>query len=307
VLKISHIKLIFVLSLFFCAASCKTKKEIAVATPIKEIDVKSAAYLLEKMYQNEARFETLSGKFSAEVTADGTTSSFKATLRIRKDSLIWISISPALGIEVARVIITKDSLKYMNRINASYFEGDHSYLSGLLNTEVDYSLFEAIFVGNSIEKFSAEDFRVIQEKNRILLSTHKKRLVKRNIKQQEKIERLEKKEKTEKAEKIEEKEKAGILASTAGKDSASYVQAIWLNENSYKIEEYRYRDVMPDKLLHIYYNNFLQVDSIMLPHEIKITLSGPQNGRVKINFSKIALNTDLSFPYTVPEKYERIN
>ncbi|MBK8414658.1 MAG: DUF4292 domain-containing protein [Bacteroidetes bacterium] len=35
-------------------------------------------------------------------------------LRIKTDSLTWISKSPLLGIEVARVMITRDSVKFMD-------------------------------------------------------------------------------------------------------------------------------------------------------------------------------------------------
>lgn len=285
--------------------SCTTKKQTVVTTPIKEIDTKSPAYLLEKMFQNETRFETISAKFAAELNTGGNNTAFKTSLRIRKDSAIWMSISPALGIEVARVLITKDSVFFINRINSTYFAGDFAYFSNLLNTEVDYELLEALLVGNPIEKFSPEDFIVFQEKNQIVLSTHKKRLVKKTLNKQERVEKLEKKDKLEKAERIESKEK-NIITKATPADTSAYVQTIWLNADNYKIEEYRYRDINPDKLLHIFYSNFQNVSNHLIPHELKLILSGRQSAKLNISFSKITLNGEVSFPYTVPEKYEPI-
>lgn len=285
--------------------SCKTKKETAIVTTVKEIDTKSPSYLLEKMYQNESRFETMSAKFSADLNTAGNNTSFKTTLRIRKDSAIWMSVSPALGIEVARVLITKDSVFFMNRINGTYFAGDFTYFSNLLNTEVDYPLLEALLVGNAIERFTAEDFMVFQERNQLVLSTHKKRLIKKTLQKQERAEKMERKEKPERAEKLEAKEK-NIITKTAPTDTAVYVQNIWLNADTYKIEEYRYRDINPDKLLHIFYSNFNTVEGNSIPHDIKLMLSGGQAARLGISYSKITLNGEVTFPYTVPEKYEQI-
>jgi hypothetical protein len=303
VYKNSNIVLFFLLT--FLVFSCKTKKEIVTTPTVNEIDTKSPAYLLDKIYQNETRFETLSAKFSADLKTGGNNTAFKASLRIRKDSAIWMSISPALGIEVARVLITKDSVFFMNRINGTYFEGDFSYFSNLLNTEVDYPLLEALLVGNAIERFDAKEFIVFQEKNQMVLSTHKKRLVKKTLHKQERVEKLERKEKLEKAEKIEEKEK-NIITKTAPYDTAIYVQTIWIDNQTYKIEEYRYRDINPDKLLHVFYSNFLTVGENSIPQEIKVVLNGAQTAILNITYSKITLNGEVTFPYTVPEKYEKI-
>ncbi len=294
-----------IVTLWFSVFSCKSKKEIIGATSVKDVDTKSPAYLLDKMYQNETRFDTFSAKFSADIQTAANNVSFKTTLRIKKDSAIWMSISPVLGIEVARVLITKDSVFFMNRINGTYFAGDYSYFSNLLNTEVDYQLLEAVLIGNPIEKFSPEDFIVFHEKNQIVLSTHKKRLVKKTLQKQERAEKMERKEKTEKAEKIEAKEKNIITKATLN-DTSAYVQNIWLNEETFKIEEYRYRDVNPDKLLHIFYSNFTNIDGNNIPHEIKLVISGGQAAKLTITYSKITLNTEITFPYTVPEKYEQI-
>ena len=71
--------------------------------------------------------------FSARVNVDATIDkenrSFNANLRICKDSAIWMSISPALGIEVARVLIDKDSVRFINRLNSTYFKGGFAYLN----------------------------------------------------------------------------------------------------------------------------------------------------------------------------------
>jgi hypothetical protein len=41
-------------------------------------------------------------------------------LKIKKDSLLWLTVSPALGIEVMRLQITRDSFQVLDRVNNRY-------------------------------------------------------------------------------------------------------------------------------------------------------------------------------------------
>ena len=40
----------------------------------------------------------------------GQTGTFTLNVRMARDSVIWMSISPALGVEAARVLLTPDSV-----------------------------------------------------------------------------------------------------------------------------------------------------------------------------------------------------
>src|SRR5210317_1349834 len=44
-----------------------------------------------------------------------------ANVRIKKDSLIWISISPSIGIEATRMMISKDTAIIINRMDKEYY------------------------------------------------------------------------------------------------------------------------------------------------------------------------------------------
>ena len=76
--------------------------------------------------------------------------SFKTHLRIRKDSVIWMSIT-SIGIEAARVIITQDSVKLIDRLKKQYFLGDFKYINQLLGADLDYQMLEALLIGNSLD------------------------------------------------------------------------------------------------------------------------------------------------------------
>src|ERR1700740_1299800 len=110
--------LVFALATFFVA--CKGKKKIqkqetqVVAAPDStnsdkcKLDFKSGKVLANHVEENELDFKYVAAKLNCELTLDNEDHSFNVSLRCRKDSVIWMSISK-LGIPAARAIITKDS------------------------------------------------------------------------------------------------------------------------------------------------------------------------------------------------------
>jgi len=68
-------------------------------------------------------------------------------LRIRKDSLIWLSVS-GVGIEAARALITRDSIVVLDRIHREYAIYDYNTLSQRFNFRLTYELLQSLIVGN---------------------------------------------------------------------------------------------------------------------------------------------------------------
>lgn len=69
------------------------------------------------------------------------------TIRIQQDSLIWVSVSK-LGIEAARVLITRDSILILDKINRAYAVADFATLSRQFSFSLSYPLLQALLVGN---------------------------------------------------------------------------------------------------------------------------------------------------------------
>ncbi len=62
----------------------------------------------------------LSGKAELKAEAGGSTMNLTAFFRMKSDSVIWLSISPGLGITAVRAIITRDSVRMLNFIEKYY-------------------------------------------------------------------------------------------------------------------------------------------------------------------------------------------
>ena len=71
-----------------------------------------------------------------------------ASIRIKKDSLIWFSVSPSIGIEATRVMITKDTAIVINRMDKEYYIFNFEEISRYFNFKIDFDLIQAILLGN---------------------------------------------------------------------------------------------------------------------------------------------------------------
>src|SRR5690554_5290997 len=174
-----------VLATLFAFSACKKQKDVLR----KGIDSKSTEYLIQQVKKNEVNFNSISTKADFKVITKDKTQSFKANIRIQKDSAIWISITPLLGIEVARVLITQDSVKVINRLTKEYFIGDFSYLHKRFNIDLEYEVIQAILVGNSIPFETGEGTRFTKDKSDYYLGNMKKRKARKVDDNPQKVER----------------------------------------------------------------------------------------------------------------------
>jgi len=85
----------------------------------------SPTEVLEQCLATRLQWPGLSMKVDATVRTDSLDQSFTATVRMVPDSAVWMSLSPALGVEVARLLLTHDSLFVLSKIpgNRWYYAG----------------------------------------------------------------------------------------------------------------------------------------------------------------------------------------
>ena len=93
-------------------------------------------------------FEYFSSKTKIKFENSQDKFRFTANIRMKKDSLIWFSLSPGVGIEVARGLITKDSLIFIDRINKNVVRLNFETLSQQFGFKLDYPLLESMVIGN---------------------------------------------------------------------------------------------------------------------------------------------------------------
>jgi hypothetical protein len=275
--------LILVLIAPSCVTKIKIKKDVKKVN-IQEIqlpkdDSKTAIQLNALVKNNELKFNTFSAKIETEAIIDETKNSFISNVRIKKDSAIWISISPAMGIEALRVLLTTDTVLFIDRINHKYFAGNYSYLNKLLNTEVDYEMLQNLLVGNAIDYYQDERLTVTRD----LLN---KLYVLSSIKKRTKIKKVLK-------DAIEHTEPIEIL---------------WIIPDKYKVNKIYLEDVYNKRTFQVTYDGFYSIDSLqILPSKANYEIRAKKNIFVELNYVRISINEKLEFPFKIPEKYEMLN
>lgn len=126
------------IGLFSCS------KKISDITLVSDISI--------NFYINEFQFDYFILKSKINLVDDGKKQNATVLFRIKKDSIIWFNISGSLGIQGVRGILTKDSVKILNRVEKEYSEYDYNELSKLFKFNLSYDLIEAIIVGNPPRK-----------------------------------------------------------------------------------------------------------------------------------------------------------
>lgn len=146
--------------------SCRPKKEIVKAPAVTEnapiADKKSEN--LASLKSKDLDFNTLSLKGKAQLNVDGQENGVTLNVRMKKNETIWFNIT-ALGgaLEVARGIITPDSLFLMNRQQRSVLKKPFSYIYDYTNKQVNFGWLQSILTGNTIKEFMIEKSNLKQE------------------------------------------------------------------------------------------------------------------------------------------------
>lgn len=143
------------LCLVFLFSACK-KQMVPVSAPA---DAGTSAAVSARNLD----FKSFSARGKMHLEEDnGNKISSNLSLRIGKDSLIWVSVVPALGIEVARLRITPDSLFLVNRLNKTYFAGDYALIRENFKVDIDFAMVQAILLGNYLPGEAGQE-KVITE------------------------------------------------------------------------------------------------------------------------------------------------
>ncbi|OOQ58460.1 DUF4292 domain-containing protein [Mucilaginibacter pedocola] len=145
---------IALLALLVTAASCKSKKLVEVQRPTKDstatVKPNNVAEKLAVIRSKQITFNTFSGKAKAKLAVNGDENDCTLNIRINRDQKIWISITAIAGLEVARALITPDSIQVVNRFQNIYLKKPFSYVHRYAGSQVNFKTIQSLLLGNAI-------------------------------------------------------------------------------------------------------------------------------------------------------------
>ena len=189
-----------------------------------------------------------------------------ANIRIKKDSIIWFSVTPGFGIEAARGMVTQDSLFLMNKLEKNYYAYSFPELSQKLNVNLNYDVFQAALLGDMLKPIDRRD-RVDRQENEILI--------------------------------MQEEPRFNILN--------------YISKANLKLNKVILQDKGSTNALTLNYDDFKQLGENVLPYSS--TISAQYQDKQDLKTTTVAFkhnkaefsDSALSFPFDIPDKYDRKN
>lgn len=266
-------RFLFILFISLGFIACKNTQRASR----KPLEGEKTKFLLEQMEATQLQFKTLSAKAGISFFVNDSKTSFNVNLRMKQDSAIWISITPLLGIEMARVLITKDSVKVIDRLDKVYFIGDFDYINKKFNIDLEFDVLQSLLVGNKIIFEEEDDLKFGIDKELYYLGNLKKRKARKVDDNPQKIER-----------KNEE------------------LISIWLNPETYKITDLILTDLTADRFIKGEYSEHQTINGQLFPMKLDFSIQSENPSKVVVEYSRVSLDEELNFPFNISERYEQI-
>ena len=260
-LPVAHCSLL--IAIIFILCSCSTNKSTS------NLRTLSANHIIREVEDNRFEFDNLDTKFN--VRLEGNNIGLKGQLKMKNDSVIWISLSLKLGIEVARVMITEDSVKLINRTNKTYFVESVDKFQERLPSEVTMQFLQDILVGNDILLSKNYNFKVTIDDNNYKLESDKNTFWI-----------------TPKTFKV----KSCQLSTVSYQQSAISYQQSTVNSQRSTVS--------------VSYDNFQYVNGNLLPTKIILNANEDFDIKLEIDYSDVKVGERLEFPFNISKKFNKI-
>jgi hypothetical protein len=282
--------------------SCRSSKESAVLEPIKD---RSAGFLLKRYERNEFKYDYAGMKLNADLLTLGETQGFKANVRMKYDSAVWISISPALGIEVVRCVISNDSVKYVSKIpeNKHYYLGGFDVISEVIKADIGFTDIQDILLGNAIGLERDEGkFRTSIDENKYLLVSKYRRKVRKAVGVDDKD------LSPDDTIVVNMNDRKVQRAVKKSDDEDLVISRYWLEPENYRLVKSVFNDILNQRTIEIQYSEFKQEGEQYYPSKCRLIVRDQMEVR-EISFEITKLNVDKTydFPFEIPQDYERKN
>lgn len=126
-------------------SGCKTTKKM-VKSELPIVNVLTDRII--QIQQTQPQFSTANvSKMSMALNLNNRDLNVSATIKIRKDSALHISIQPFMGIEMFKLELSPDSMRVFDKMNRRYYVVDYGYFSKRFGVQVDYYSLQSLISG----------------------------------------------------------------------------------------------------------------------------------------------------------------
>ena len=174
----------------------------------------------------------------------------------------------ALFMNVGRGIATPQGLKAYEKLSRTYIDSDFSYLNNLLKVNfLDYSSLQNLLIGKVFFPVNEKDFNLTKEAEEYILKPITAQKV--NI---------------------------------DGKTSEYLAEFRFSNELN--LTKVSLKDTKTTDNLELFYDNWVDINGVKLPKNVKIVIKGKKTDQILIENTKFDFSR-METPYSVPNNYKK--
>lgn len=243
----------------------KEEKKPILTEPKIEVKPNAEELLVKEVHSLSPKFSY----YSAKIGIDYGSAGFSGNIRIAKDSIIWVSLGK-FGIEAARIMITKDSILFINKLTREYFSGGYDFIVKMLGFKLNYDIIQAILLGEDFSDYGTKDFKITGVNDLVTINFQ----TRANILQPNLYPKL--------------------------KQNLTY------NNKSKKIERNYFEMVNSINKMDVNYPSYITLNNISLPKEMKVILTTSTKMILTIKTENHKVNQALEFPFSIPKSYDPI-
>lgn len=267
-LKFNFTQNIVIVCLLLAVTGCKSRK-LLQSKDVKED--KEHYELLTDVQKTQLQYKTLSAKVSLEFVKLGSKSNLSsgAALRIIKDKGILLSLRPFLGIEVAKMVVSRDSVLIVDRMHKQYLYESIADLKK--NKQVDFNYYNLESLLSNRIFYPGKQNVTEVDYPKFMIS----------------------------------KAEGSYLVST--KDASNILYNFAVDGNNHVISTLIYGE-SKNTTLQCSYNKFILDEGRSYPTEIGFKI-GIKDKRLDLNmsYSKLDVNKDVDIDFSVPDQYKKVS
>ena len=267
--------------------SCRSVKVRVVAKEVVNI---SEGKLYKNLEVNELDYRSLyAKKVDVSIQINGKENKLKGVLKIERDSFIWMSVTAPLGIEVARILLTSDSVKFVDSYNKKYLLTDYDFFYNEFGIRLGFTCIQRILTNaylnlddcNQINLKSGK-FKFEKTDKDYVLSTVQKKALNRKLKKFFKKKRK-------------------------NKDFALVLQKLHIEPDYFRPYKLTLEDLEEDMRVSANYSHFKTYENKIFPEKLAFELFFEDNEiKLELKFTRLEFNINVVPNLRIPSKYKNI-
>ena len=164
-MKRYHFLILLIFSIVF--TNCKSARTISSGEANYNLSTKQ---LIRENTNQAADFKTLAARVKLDIVDGDKEKGYTVNLRMEKDKQILLMSTP---ISVVKALITPEKVSFYNKLDNTYFDGDYSYLSELLGTDLDFNKVQNLLLGEALFNLKDGTYKSSIHENNYLLEPRK--------------------------------------------------------------------------------------------------------------------------------------